>query len=343
MSQLSIRNIHKSFGETYALRNISFDVNQGEIISILGPSGCGKSTLLEIIAGLEKPDIGEVLWQGESLSRIPSHKRGFGLMFQDYVLFPHKDVYENIAFGLRIAQKDQQNIGQRVNEVLALVGLIGYAQRNIQTLSGGEMQRVALARSLAPRPQLLMLDEPLGSLDRNLRERLLVDLGIILMNTFQTALYVTHDHEEAFALSNRVGIMRQGKLEQMGTPLEVYHQPASPFVARFLGLDNIIEGVGHGDIIQSAIGTIPAPHPINGSVELLIRPDRAKLTGSGDFHIQGTLTNCSFRGSQYQVEMTVDDQRLKFILSTQEIDMPKIGEKIAIKLDSQESIQVFEK
>lgn len=342
MSQLSVQNIHKTFGEIQALRNISFEVHQGEIFSLLGPSGCGKSTLLEIIAGLEKPDSGDILWNLQSLQSVPSHKRGFGLMFQDYVLFPHKNVFENIAFGLEMASKSAKNIPQRVNEMLDLVGLTGYAKRNVQTLSGGEMQRVALARSLAPHPKLLMLDEPLGSLDRTLRERLLLELGSILQETAQTAIYVTHDHEEAFALSNRVGIMQQGNLVQMGTPRDVFHRPASPFVAAFLGLNNIFEGTGQGSTIQTPIGPIPAPRPISGNFEFLIRPDRASLSNNqGSFQIEGIVTRCSFRGSQYQVDLSVKGHPLNFILTTKVSDLPKPGKLISISLDEQESVQIF--
>ncbi len=255
MNGLSVENLHKSFGETQALAGVSFQVAQGEIVAVLGPSGCGKSTLLGIIAGLMPPDQGQLLWNGAPLGTTPPHLRGFGLMFQDLALFPHRDVFENVAFGLQMSQggaksilrragarQSQAQIRERVGDVLELVGLPSFEDRDVNTLSGGEGQRVALARSLAPRPRLLMLDEPLGSLDRNLRERLVLDLRKILHDSEQTALYVTHDQEEAFVIADRVVIMNAGMVEQIGTPRDIYRYPACAFVARFLGLTNLLEG-----------------------------------------------------------------------------------------------------
>src|SRR4030043_68153 len=192
MSILSITDVHKAFGKNVAFDGISFNVDEGEIVALLGPSGCGKSTLLSIIAGLILPDKGDVLWNGISLKDTPPHKREFGLMFQDFALFPHLNVYANIAFGLKMAHKDPVNIDSQVHEMLSLVGLPDFSKRDVNTLSGGEQQRIALARALSPHPRLLMLDEPLGSLDRNMRERLVVDLRGFFHQMRQTAIYVTH-------------------------------------------------------------------------------------------------------------------------------------------------------
>ncbi len=252
---LEVWQVSKAFGGTLALHEVSFSVARGEILCLLGPSGCGKTTLLRIIAGLEQADSGQVLLDGANLSGVPVHQRDLGLMFQEYALFPHKDVYGNVAFGLRMARLSRSEIEQRVNDALELVGLSGFAQRKVHELSGGEQQRVALARSLAPRPRLLMLDEPLGSLDRALRERLMNELRQILNSVGLTALYVTHDQSEAFALGDRVAIMQKGCIEQIGPPEEVFRQPASPFVALFLGMSNLVPG----RIIDSETGRVQTP------------------------------------------------------------------------------------
>ncbi|RME43427.1 MAG: ABC transporter ATP-binding protein, partial [Chloroflexi bacterium] len=242
MPLLEVRDIHISFEGTQVLHGVSFEVEAGEIVCLLGPSGCGKTTLMRVIAGLETADWGQVLLDGQVIDHLPAHRRGFGLMFQEYALFPHKNVYENVVFGLRMAGWGPERARQRVAEVLQLVGLAGFEERDVTGLSGGERQRVALARSLAPEPRLLMLDEPLGALDRILRDRLMVELRHILKNVGLTSLYVTHDQEEAFALADRVLIMQEGRIVQRGTPEEVYRRPAIPFVAQFLGLTNLIPG-----------------------------------------------------------------------------------------------------
>ena len=241
MTLLRCRALRKSFepGKS-AVSGVSSDISDGEIVSLLGPSGCGKTTLLRIIAGLEQPDSGEVWFDGRNMAAVPPHRRDFGMMFQDFALFPHKNVSENIAFGLQMHGRSPASIEHRVNEMLQLVELVSLGQRDVDQLSGGEQQRVALARALAPRPRLLMLDEPLGALDRQLRERLMLDLRAILNKVGVTALYVTHDQLEAFAVSDRVAVMNQGQIEQLAAPEIVYESPATPFVARFLGFQNII-------------------------------------------------------------------------------------------------------
>jgi ABC-type Fe3+/spermidine/putrescine transport system ATPase subunit len=241
-SDLEVRHVSKSFAGVAVLDDISLRVAGGETVVLLGASGSGKSTLLRIIAGLETPDAGSVVFDGRDLAGLPVHRRGFGLMFQDLALFPHLDVFENVAFGLRMDGLSRTEVAARVDEALALVGLSGFARRDVHTLSGGERQRVALARSLAPRPPLLMLDEPLGALDRALRDRLVGELRDILKGVGVTALYVTHDQAEAFVLADRIALLHEGRVEQEGTPEKVYGHPATPFVARFLGLTNLLPG-----------------------------------------------------------------------------------------------------
>jgi ABC-type Fe3+/spermidine/putrescine transport system ATPase subunit len=344
MSILSIQEISKSFGNIQALDRISFDVGEGEIVALLGPSGCGKSTLLAIIAGLELPDLGTVLWNGNSLARTQPHLRKFGLMFQDFALFPHMDVYANIAFGLKMAHLDPTTIDQRVKEMLSLVGLPEFSNRDVNTLSGGEQQRIALARALANHPHLLMLDEPLGSLDRNLRERLVSDLKSILHRMHQTAIYVTHDQEEAFVISDRIILMNSGRVEQIGTPNEIYTDPASLFVARFLEMTNILPASIHlkdgTRQLTSPIGNFQVNTPLLGDVKILVRPDIARLNDSGPFIISGEFSELSFRGSRQRVTITVNHIQLIFDFPFS-LALPGLGSEITISLSPDSAIKIF--
>ncbi len=351
MPALAIQDIHKSFGTIQALRGVSFEVNQDEIVAVLGPSGCGKSTLLAIIAGLEPPDSGSVSWDGAPLLGVPPHKRAFGLMFQDYVLFPHLNVYDNIAFGLRMGGLQPEQVKLRVREMLEMVHLPGFEERDVNTLSGGEQQRVALARSLAPRPRLLMLDEPLGSLDRNLREQLVLELHKILEDIHQTAIYVTHDQEEAFALADRVVVMNAGRVEQIGTPQGIYCQPASPFVARFLEMTNLLPGEirlrGSQPVVVTAIGELPVTDSILGQVTLLLRPDAVHMIETGQklpskytIHLSGILTGYSFRGSQQRATVLVNGVPLTFNFPSG-TPLPEVGGSFQFGFDPREAIQIF--
>ncbi len=308
---LKIENVTKSYTPaTPVVKNVSLAVQAGEIVCLLGPSGCGKTTLLRMVAGLEQPDQGQILLDGQDLRKVPVHQRNFGLMFQEFALFPHRTVAENVAFGLRMAHQSGNQIRQRVQEVLALVNLEGYDARSIFALSGGERQRVALARSLAPNPRLLMLDEPLGSLDRALREELMVELRLILKAVGVTALYVTHDQQEAFAVADRLVVMRRGEIEQIGTAQTIYHTPANQFVAQFLGFQNLLPVPPKGQ-------GLPA-HFVGDSLtqdpgHLLIRPDAVRALGCDAASltttpsavvIQGVTQALVFRGSYYQLLLT---------------------------------------
>lgn len=342
---LKLDNLHKNFGKTLALNGVSFEVAQGEIVAVLGPSGCGKSTLLSVIAGLEMPDQGELYWEGENLANKPPHQRSFGLMFQDYMLFPHKNVYDNVAFGLQMANLNEPEIGTRVAKTLELVGLPDFGSRDVNQLSGGEQQRVALARSLAPRPRLLMLDEPLGSLDRALRARLLSDLHAILKRSIQTTLYVTHDQEEAYSIADRIVVMQAGKVAQIGSPSSIYQQPGSLFVARFLGLSNLLPGevlkVDGKKVIKTSIGILPAPDSITGAVTVLLRPDAVQLDRNGEFKLQGKLLERTFRGVTTHVTVEVKGERLHFEFLSR-ANLPNVGEQISLSFDPQEALQIVE-
>lgn len=231
---LEVRGLSKRFGSTLAVDDVSFDVG-AETVAILGPSGCGKSTLLRLIAGLETPYAGTVHWDGADLADVPPHRRDFGLMFQSFALFPNRTVGRNVAFGLEMQSLPRANIDRRVREVLAWVGMEDKIDRAIEGLSGGELQRVALARTLAPEPQLIMFDEPLGSLDRLMRERLITEIGDLLRGTGTPSIYVTHDHGEAVAVAERIMLMNEGRIVQTGTIDELRAQPASDWVRRFIG------------------------------------------------------------------------------------------------------------
>jgi len=344
MNKLIIKDIHKTFDGAPALAGVSFQVTQGDIVAVLGPSGCGKSTLLAIIAGLEHPDQGAVLWDGAHLKNIPPHKRGFGLMFQDNALFPHRNVYGNVAFGLEMANHNKKKILERVNTVLDLVGLPGFAHRDVNTLSGGEEQRVALARSLAPHPRLLMLDEPLGSLDKNLRERLALDLRDILKQSKQTALYITHDQEEAFVIADHVVVMRAGRVEQVGAPQEIYRHPASKFVAGFIGMENLLPGEIHpangGKIVKTPIGDFAVQTELDGRVSVLIRPDGIRLDQSGKCHFSSHLTESTFRGNLQRAVFTSNGIQLVFNFPST-LRLPGSGEQMRLSFDPDETIQLF--
>ncbi len=345
MTGLSILGIHKSFGETQALAGVSFDVLEAEIVAVLGPSGCGKSTLLAVIAGLETPDGGEVRWDGESLAGTPPYEREFGLMFQDFALFPHRDVFNNIAFSLQMAHRPAGEIRKRVNEVLDLVRLPGFGGRDVNTLSGGEQQRVALARSLAPSPRLLMLDEPLGALDRNLRERLVLELRAILNQTRQTAIYVTHDQEEAFVISDRVVVMNAGRVEQIDTPQGIYLRPASVFVARFLGLTNVLTGsvyqVDGATLVETEIGSFPVNWPARDRVTLLLRPDAVQINGENRCRLEGKMIAASFRGSTCRASIQVKQTLLHFDFPSS-VRLPGAGQPIQLAFDPEQALQALD-
>ncbi|MBM3151782.1 MAG: ABC transporter ATP-binding protein [Chloroflexi bacterium] len=299
--------IRKSYEGRPLLAGISFTVRAGETLGLLGPSGSGKSTLLRILAGLEEAEGGDMRWDGESLAQVPAHKRNFGLMFQDYALFPHLTVAGNVAFGLKMQRLPKAETARRVAEGLGQVGLAEFSGRRVTDLSGGEQQRVALARTLAPRPRLLMFDEPLGALDRSLREQLLGDLRAILRATGVPALYVTHDQEEAFALAGRVILLHEGRIVQQGTPAEVAARPVDAWTARFLGLGNVLAGtVAPDGRVETAAGTWrPAcghAHAPGREVSLLVRPE-ADLAGDGANCASGRAADVIFQKDHFRVTL----------------------------------------
>ncbi|MFJ3580695.1 ABC transporter ATP-binding protein [Streptomyces sp. NPDC090127] len=298
---LHIEDATVRFGERAVLDSVELAVSDHEIVCVLGPSGSGKSTMLRAVAGLQPLDGGRVRLDGTDQTGVPSHRRGVGLMFQDHQLFPQRDVGGNVAFGLRMHGVAKTERDERVRELLELVGLSGAGGRAVASLSGGEQQRVALARALAPRPRLLMLDEPLGQLDRRLRERLVVELRSLFRQLGTTVLAVTHDQGEAFALADRVVVMRDGRIAQSGTPLEVWRRPASAFVARFLGFDNVVPGTVSGAAADTVWGGIPVPDGSpQGAREVLVRPGGVRLVGPAD-GLTCTVEARTFRGTHVTV------------------------------------------
>lgn len=272
------------------LNNVSLDVALGETVALLGPSGCGKTTLLRAIAGLQPSQNGTIRIDGHDMARVPPHRRGIGFMFQDHALFPHLRVSGNVEFGLRMQRVDPQTRHSRVTEVLELVGLSGLADRPVDSLSGGERQRVALARALAPSPRILMLDEPLGALDRTLRDRLVLDLQEIFVDLGLTVLYVTHDQSEALGLADRIAVMDRGKLIQVGTPLEVWTQPHNSFVAKFIGLTNVVRAtVSHGMATTPWGLSVPLSGP-DGITDLVIRPEAVTIVRKNDPRRDSAIT-----------------------------------------------------
>jgi len=341
MPLLEIRRLQKSYPDGWTLQGVSFGVEKSERLCLLGPSGCGKTTLLRLIAGLETPDEGQVLVDGNDVTHAPSHLRGFGLMFQEYALFPHKDVFGNVGFGLRMQGMGREAAAARVAEVLEIVGLAGFEHRDVNQLSGGERQRVALARSLAPQPRLLMLDEPLGALDRTLRERLLVELPVILHRAGVTTIIVTHDQEEAFALSDRLVLLRGGRVVQVGTPEDIYGRPVSAWAARFLGLNNLLDAsvVGPGQV-ETAIGVLQVGDlgvgglgGLGTEARLLIRPEAARLLETGPNLLRGTVVERSFRGERYRLGVRhASGVEMTFNLAAGAV-LPVPGEPVTLSLE----------
>ncbi|WP_306318701.1 MULTISPECIES: ABC transporter ATP-binding protein [unclassified Streptomyces] len=304
MSLLELDDATVRFGGRAVLDGVGLEVAEHEIVCVLGPSGSGKSTLLRAVAGLQALDGGRVSLGGVDQAGVPAHKRGVGLMFQDHQLFPQRDVGRNVGFGLRMHGVGKGEQAERVRELLALVGLPGAEGRAVGSLSGGEQQRVALARALAPRPRLLMLDEPLGQLDRSLRERLVVELRELFGELGTTVLAVTHDQGEAFALADRVVVMRDGRIAQSGTPLEVWQRPADEFVARFLGFDNVVEATVTGAVADTPWGKVPVPEGAEqGAGQVLVRPAGVRLVPVEEGQLTCTVSARTFRGTHVAVHL----------------------------------------
>jgi len=316
---LEVAGLTVRYGSLAALDGVGLSIEDREIVSVLGPSGSGKSTLLRSVAGLEPDASGAVRWDGVDLRNVPSHRRGFGLMFQDHALFPHRDVLGNVAFGLRMQHQPRTAIETRARETLALVGLAGFEHRRVAELSGGEQQRVALARALAPTPRLLMLYEPLGALDRALRDELVAELRALFIRLELTIVFVTHDHDEAFGLADRVVVMHRGRVAQHGTPAEVWDRPTDAFVARFLGW-NVTEALGNGRVAvrPEALSLSPA--------------DGAAVVGE-TVGVAGVVAGRTFRGDHYLVDVDADGDVLRVAVSVRD-QIPELGTAVRVRADA---------
>ena len=348
MPFLSLQNVSRNFGQTRAVAGVSLEVERGEFFGLLGPSGCGKTTTLRMIAGLETPDSGAIRFQDNDITRLPPERRGFGMVFQNYALFPHLNVFENVAFGLRARHAAKAKINDRVRSALELVQLPGYEKRAIDELSGGQQQRVAIARAIAIEPALLLFDEPLSNLDVSLREETRSELRELVTRLGLTAVYVTHDQEEAFALCDRISVMVGGKLMQTGKPRELYEQPADIAVARFLGRNNLIRAMrlSSSNTTEGEFKTLDGEHtlhapvtrdelaPLNKPIVLAIRPEHVHLTTNHNGTqnvLRGTIREIVFAGATSTVRVDANGLLLEALVV--QPDGLKTGQECAVVLD----------
>ena len=319
-------------GETI-LNSIDLQINDKEFLTLLGPSGCGKTTTLRIIGGFLKPTSGDVLFDGKRINDIPPYERQVNTVFQRYALFPHLDVYENIAFGLRTQKLPEDEIDRRVTEMLGVVSLKGFEDRNVTSLSGGQQQRVAIARALVNRPKVLLLDEPLGALDMRLRKDMQQELKRIQQQMEITFVYVTHDQEEALAMSDTVVVMNEGIIQQIGTPEDIYNEPKNAFVADFIGESNILDGIMREDYVVETFGRrfkcLDKGFEKDEPVDVVVRPEDIDIVPVSEGMLTGTVTSITFKGMQYDV--IVDFKGFKWLIQT--TDSPRVGDRIGIKID----------
>ena len=302
---IDLKNISVSFDGETIIDNMNLYIRDKEFITFLGPSGCGKTTTLRIIAGFQEPDSGDVIFDGKVINGVPPHKRQLNTIFQRYALFPHLNVYENIAFGLRLKKTPEKEIKEAVTEMLALVNLKGFERRNISSLSGGQQQRVAIARALVVKPRVLLLDEPLGALDLKLRKDMQVELKNIQKRLGITFIYVTHDQEEALSMSDTIVVMDSGVIQQIGTPTDIYNEPKNAFVADFIGESNIIEGVMRADFWVEMAGhkfkCLDKGFGVDEEVDVVVRPEDVDVVPVEDAMISGVVTSTTFKGDYYEI------------------------------------------
>jgi iron(III) transport system ATP-binding protein len=331
---VELRQLVKRFGkDVVAVDHVDLFIERGELITLLGPSGCGKTTALRLIAGLERPTAGQILIDDEDVSRLPAYLRDITMVFQSYALFPHMNVFENVAYGVRVARRPKDEITERVHEALAMVGLEDLAHRATSALSGGQQQRVALARALVIRPRVLLFDEPLSNLDAKLRRRVREDIRELQQRLGITSVYVTHDQEEALAISDRVVVMRDGVIEQIGSPHDLYTRPASRFVADFIGSANFLPGRYDGREIELFGYRIPHRQDIAaGAVTVMVRPEAVEFAPEGEAGLEATLRTSAYLGAVTEFSFDVDGQELFATMSGGGLAVGARGDRVQLRL-----------
>ena len=339
---IELKNITKSFDGQVVLDNISLDIYDNEFITLLGPSGCGKTTTLRIIGGFETPDTGDVIFMGEDIKDVPPYRRNVNTVFQRYALFPHLNVFENVAFSLREKKVPKDEINRKVTEMLALVALKGFEKRSVNSLSGGQQQRVAIARALVNQPKVLLLDEPLAALDLKLRKDMQVELKNIQKATGITFVFVTHDQEEALSMSDTVVVMSEGRIQQIGTPVDIYNEPTNAFVADFIGESNILDGVMLEDRKVSFSGhvfdCVDAGFARREPVDVVIRPEDVDIVPEDKGMLKGVVTSVTFLGVHY--EIIVDIGGFKWMIQT--TDFCDVDEHIGLYIEP-DAIHIMKK
>ena len=325
---IEIDNLTKEFNGQVVLKGIHLEINEKEFVTLLGPSGCGKTTTLRILGGFEEANGGTVLFDGQDISKVPPHKRELNTVFQKYALFPHMDVFDNIAFGLKIKKLDKETIAFKVKKMLTLVGLDGYENRNINQLSGGQQQRVAIARALVNEPKVLLLDEPLGALDLKLRKAMQLELKNIQKEVGITFVYVTHDQEEALTMSDTIVVMNEGNIQQIGTPTDIYNEPENRFVAQFIGESNIVEGIFVKDFLVEFDGQqfvcVDKGFDEGQDIDVVLRPEDLDIVEVGKGKIEGVVTSIVFKGVHYEILVQTDIRDYKVHTT----DISEVGKKV---------------
>ena len=339
---IELSGITKTLGNEQVLKDLDLYILDNEFVTLLGPSGCGKTTTLKIIGGFVTPDTGKVVFEGKDITHVPAHKRQVNTVFQKYALFPHMNVFENIAFGLRIKNTPEREIRERADEMLSMVGLAGYEKRSVTSLSGGQQQRVAIARALINKPRVLLLDEPLAALDLKMRQDMQYELKNIHKQAGITFIYVTHDQEEALTLSDTIAVMNQGIIQQIGTPEDIYNEPKNAFVADFIGDSNIIDGIMVRDLLVNILGVnfpcVDTGFGTDTPVDVVIRPEDVILVSPEKSEMKGVVTSLIFKGVHYEMDVMAGGYEW-LVHSTK---MEPVGSEVGIFVEP-ENIQIMHK